>query len=136
MPLTPEHNDFTYNNSPQFSKKMQNQAQKFIALGKIEPFLEHADKLDRTRFAIQIKENNKAYKFLDVECGALELKYRGIIMFKTSNEMAALFVIFNELGGKITNAHGKEWYLGIDSLIAARNKDDYDLLKKLYEKTL
>lgn len=41
-----------------------------------------------------------------------------------------------EVGGKVTDADGKPWFLGIDTLIAARNEKDYQYLKNLYQKTL
>ena len=128
--------EFTYNNSVHFSEKLQQQTKRFISLGEVKPFPKSADKLDKTRYKVEIKDGKNIYTFLNLECGALELTYRGIIMFKTSNETAALFVMFNELGGKITDGNGASWKLGINSLVAARNKEDYKFLKKLYDKTL
>jgi len=83
--------------------------------------------------------NNKqeVSTFEDPESGALEvIRYRGTIYFKTSNEMAAVFVIINELGGKVTDAKGNPWYLGISTLIAARTQEDYSYLQGIYNKTI
>lgn len=55
--------------------------------------------------------------------------------FKTSNEMAAVFVILAELGGKATDAAGKPWQLGISTMISARKAGDYGCLTELYAKT-
>lgn len=49
--------------------------------------------------------------------------------------MAAVFVILEELGGKVTDGEGNPWTLGINSLIAAKNEEDYEYLKNLYNKT-
>jgi hypothetical protein len=48
--------------------------------------------------------------FSDSESGALEaVRYSGTIYFKTSEEMAAVFVILEELGGVVTNGNGALW---------------------------
>jgi len=112
MSLEPEKNTYTYNNSPHFSQKLQNRVQKFIS--KIEP-----------------------ETFEDPESGALEaVRHKGTIYFKTSNEIAAVFVILTELGGKVTDAQGNPGFLGINTLIAARTTEDYTFLKSLYEQTI
>ncbi len=112
MGKKPEFPGFTYNNSPHFDTKLQKQVENFLRL-------------------IQGK------RFVDPESGALEaIRYKGTIYFKTSNEMAAVFAILNELGGKVTDGYGKSWHLGINSLIAARNKTDYDFLKKIYDRSV
>jgi len=58
------------------------------------------------------------------------------IYFKTSNEMAAVFVILGEIGGIVSDAKGKPWHMGLNTMISARSKKDYDFLKSLYENTV
>lgn len=109
MTNKPEDDRFTYNDSPHFSLELSEIVKKFLSLG--------------------------ADKFVDLESGALEvIRNRGTIYFKTSNEMAAVFVILGELGGIVTDADGNPWSMGINSLISARNKEDYDYLKNLSDK--
>ncbi len=107
-PMTdkPEDERFTYNDSPHFSPELSEIVERFLSLGK--------------------------NTFVDLESGALEVvRNRGTIYFHTSNEMAAVFVILKEIGGIVTDGNGKPWSLGINSLISARNKEDYDYLKSL-----
>lgn len=130
-----ENQEFTYNNSPHFEEELRKRVEKFFELGKVEKS-ETSDKLENSRKKIVIKEHDAETVFLDPESGALEaVTHRGTIYFKTSNEMAAVFVILTELGGKVTDANGKPWHLGINTLVAARNEQDYDYLKSLYNKT-
>jgi hypothetical protein len=75
---------FTYNNSPHFSKKLNERVEVFKSRG------------ERKNEELVIKDQN----FIDLESGALEaMQYRGGIFFKTSLEMAAVQVILEELGG-------------------------------------
>ncbi len=123
----PEFEEFTYNNSPHFDTKLQKQVERFFALGKTED-RKTSDSLEASRKPVTIKGK----RFVAPQSGALEaVRYRGTIYFNTSNEMAAVFAILNELGGKVTDGYGKPWHLGINSLIAARNKTDYEFLKNL-----
>jgi len=136
MQLEPEYNEFTYNNSPHFEEKLVKQVERFLSLGKISGSNDH-DQLAALRKRLEIKMGNETLLFSDPESGALEaVRYRGTVYFKTSNEMAAVYVILNELGGKVTDGKGKKWHLGINTLIAARNGKDHQLLKSIYEKTL
>lgn len=131
MSSKPEDDRFTYNNSPHFSSELSEIAERFLSLGQVQPILDDASDLDKSRKTVVIKDNI----FIDPESGALEvIKNRGTIYFKTSNEMAAVFVILGEIGGIVTDAEGKPWSLGINSLISARNKEDYDYLKSLSDK--
>ncbi|TSC86317.1 MAG: Uncharacterized protein G01um10147_929 [Microgenomates group bacterium Gr01-1014_7] len=132
MPEESEFSEFTYNNSPHFEEPLTQQVQRFFALGTIQPDEPSADDLERSRKVIQIG----GVTFVDPESGALEaIRNRGTIYFKTSNEMAAVFVILNELGGKVTDGNGNSWVLGINTLIAAKNETDYNFLKNLCDKT-
>ncbi len=127
----PEDERFTYNNSPHFSPELSAIAERFLSLGKEQPISDDASDLEKSRKTVSIDSNT----FIDPESGALEVvRNRGTIYFKTSNEMAAAFVILKELGGVITDADGKPWHLGINSLISARNKEDYEYLKSLSDK--
>src|SRR3989344_5772924 len=108
----PEDERFTYNDSPHFSPELSAIVERFLSLGEVS-----------------------RQTFIDPESGALEVvRNRGTIYFKTSTEMAAIFVILNEIGGIVTDGDGKPWSLGINSLISARNKEDYDYLKSLSDK--
>ena len=136
MSEEPEYPEFTYNNSPHFEQNLRKQVDKFFELGKVEEPVT-TDTLERSRKKVTVQTEGGAINFVDPESGALEaVRYRGTIYFKTSNEMAAVFVILNELGGKVTDSNGKPWYLGIDTLIAARNPADYDFLQRIYAETL
>ncbi|MBI2575384.1 hypothetical protein HYV82_05875 [Candidatus Woesearchaeota archaeon] len=123
----PEFEEFTYNNSPHFDTKLQKQVENFLRLGKTED--RKTSNLPEASMKPVIIHGKR---FVAPQSGALEaVRYRGTIYFHTSNEMAAVFAILNELGGKVTDGYGKPWHLGINSLIAARNKTDYDFLKNL-----
>ena len=105
------------------------QVDRFFKLGTVIK----TDELARSTVGIP---DEKGVIFENLESGALEtIRYRGTIYFKTSAEMAAVFVILNELGGKVTDAYGKSWSINIDTLIAARNEEDYQYLKSSYDKT-
>lgn len=131
MPKEPEYEEFTYNNSPHFEQPLVEQVQKFFSLGNVQADDTSADDLERSRKTVNID----GVTFIDPESGALEaVRNRGTIYFKTSNEMAVVFVILNELGGKVTDSDGKPWTLGINTLIAARNEQDYTYLKNLYDR--
>lgn len=126
---------FTYNNSAYFRGELAATAKRFITFGKVKPDKKNATALDKSRKTVVLQYKDKPVVFEDLESGALEvIRNRGTIYFKTSNEMAAVFVIIEELGGIITDANGKPWSLGINSLISARNKDDYHYLKTLIDK--
>ncbi len=136
MPPEPEAPEFTYNSSPHFEQPLVEQVHRFWALGEVQPDDPLADKLEKARKKVIFKEDSEEIIFIDLESGALEtVRNRGTIYFKTSNEMAAVFVILNELGGTITDASGKPWTFGINTLIAARNEHDYNYLLSGYNKT-
>ncbi len=124
-----EQASFTYNNSPHFNRELFEQVDRFMKQGKII----NTDDLGRSTVGIPDESGNI---FEDLESGALEaIRNRGTIYFKTSAEMAAVFVILNEIGGKVTNTEGKPWSINIDTLIAARNDNDYQYLKSVFDKT-
>ena len=130
MSQKPEKSEFTYNASPHFSEDLYAQVDEFFKMGKI---IETNKKLGRSRVGIPDENGNI---FDDLESGALEaVRNRGTLYFKTSAEMAAVFVILSELGGKVTDAGGESWSLNINTMISARNEEDYLLLKELYKKT-
>ena len=132
MPKEPEFSEFTYNNSPHFEEPLTEQVQRFFALGTVQPDEPDTDNLEKSRKSLSIE----GVTFIDPESGALEvIRNRGTIYFKTSNEMASVFVILNELGGKITDGNSNSWTLGINTLISARSEQDYTFLKNLYDKT-
>ncbi len=133
MKKDPEFNEFTYNNSPHFEQWLSAQVDKFLGLGKVQPLSDIADTLESTRREVHIERSGNNHIFVDPESGALEVvRYRVIIYFKTSSEMAAVFPIIQELGGEITDGKGRPWALGINTLIAARDEKDYKLLKSIY----
>jgi fructose-1,6-bisphosphatase/inositol monophosphatase family enzyme len=126
---------FTYNNSAYFRGELAAQAKRFISFGKVKPDKKTATELEKSRKTVVLEYKGKPIIFEDLESGALEvIRNRGTIYFKTSNEMAAVFVIIQELGGEITDADGNQWTLGINSLISARNEADYRYLKGLIDK--
>lgn len=126
----PEKSEFTYNASPHFSEELYAQVDRFLKMGKI---IHTDEKLGRSRVGLP-DENGSIFD--DLESGALEaVRNKGTIYFKTSAEMAAVFVILGELGGKVTDGEGKPWSLNINTMIAARNEEDYKYLKDLYKKT-
>lgn len=136
MSTKPEIPQFTYNNSPHFEENLLQEVQNFFQMGRVLPDDVGADELDRSRKTVVISNNDEEITFVDPESGALEaVRYRGTLYFKTSAEMAAVFVIIEELGGKVSDAFGKPWSLGINTLIAARDEEDYVFLKSLYDKT-
>ena len=138
MKKLPENSEFTYNNSPHFEKHLLKQVKNFLSLGKVLPAKAGSDKLDRSRYTVQIpSKRGKKVTFVDPESGALEaLRYRGTIYFKTSNEIAAVFVILKEIGGVVTDANGETWSLGINTMISARTREDYEYLQFLFRKTI
>jgi hypothetical protein len=95
-----------------------------------------ADDVERARKTILVRlPGDHPETFVAVEWGALEpLLYRGGVMFKTNIEMAAVFVILGELGGIVTTAHGAPWSMALDSLIFARNVEDWGYLKRILER--
>ena len=131
----PGYQQFTYNASPHFSPELIHVVDNFLAMGQVEPDKEGATDLEKSRKAVQVADvTGRTHTFVDTESGALEaVRNRGTIYFKTSNEMAAVFVILGELGGKVTDADGKPWALGINTLISARTVDDYNYLKSLID---
>ena len=130
MNAEPEKNEFTYNASPHFSEDLYAQVDRFLKMGKV---IKTDEKLGRSRIGIP-DENGEIFD--DLESGALEaVRNKGTIYFKTSAEIAAVFVILNELGGKVTDAEGKPWSLNINTLVAARTEEDCKYLKELYDKT-
>lgn len=132
-PLSEPRAAFTYNNSPHFEDAYLKQVAAFFSLGKIQPDTTGADKVDRDRKTVLVR--NKLFE--DVEAGNLEpILFAGGIMFKTNIEIAASFVIIQEIGGKITDAHGNQWSMGTRSCLFARRKEDWAFLKKLYDETL
>lgn len=136
MTQEPERPEFTYNNSPHFEAPLLEQVERFFTLGTVQPNDVSADNLTRSRKTVEIANGDITNMFVDPESGALEaVRNRGTIYFKTSNEMAAVFVVLQELGGKVTDADGNPWSLGINSLVAARNEADYTYLKALYDRT-
>lgn len=137
MPKQPEVPDFTYNNSPHFEPDIIEQIQRFFDLGIVQLDDPATDELARSRKRVIVQTEEAENTFIDPESGALEaVRNPGTIYFKTSNEMAAVFVILSELGGKVTDVEGKPWTLGIHTLIAARDEGDYDYLLDIYNKTL
>ena len=130
MNAEPNKSEFTYNASPHFSEDLYAQVDRFLQMGKV---IKTDEKLGRSRIGIP---DEKGEVFDDLESGALEVvRYKGTMYFKTSAEMAAVFVILNEIGGKVTDAFGEPWSININTLIAARNEHDYQYLKNLYDKT-
>lgn len=129
------YEDFTYNASPHFSPELINIVDNFLAIGQVQPDKENATDLEKSRKTVTMKDTKgENVTFVDPESGALEaVRNRGTIYFKTSNEMAAVFVILGEIGGKVTDAEGKPWSLGINTLISARTPEDYTYLKKLID---
>jgi fructose-1,6-bisphosphatase/inositol monophosphatase family enzyme len=137
MSAEPEAAEFTYNNSPHFEDDLTGQVDRFFALGTVQPDNLGVDDLEKSRKTLTVKTRDNEVRFVDLESGALEaVRNRGTIYFKTSNEMAAVFVILGELGGKVTDANGSAWTLGINTLIAARDALDYGFLKVMYDKTI
>ncbi len=129
MRVNPEFYEYTYNNSPHFRGKHEQMVSTFFNMGKILES-QSSDDLDKSRKKLVVSGKT----FLDRESGALEaVRYKGTVFFKTGCEMAAVFVILGELGGKVTDGDGNGWSLGISSLIAARTMEDYDFLKNLYD---
>lgn len=134
----PEHESFTYNASAHFSPELLKIVDKFLSFGKVQSAKKGTTKLERSRKTL-IMEKGKGEKvvFEDRESGALEaVQNRGTVYFKTSNEMAAVFVILGEIGGRVTDGNGNPWSLGINTMISARSEEDYDYLKNLYEKAI
>lgn len=129
------YEQFTYNASPHFSPELIKAVDNFLAMGKVQPDKKSASDLEKSRKTVTMKNSKgENVTFVDPESGALEaVRNRGTIYFKTSNEMAAVFVILGELGGKVTDANGKPWTLGINTLISARTVDDYTYLKRLVD---
>jgi len=137
MPKQPEANEFTYNNSPHFEPLFVEQIQRFFTLGIIQPDNPEADELDKSRKHMIIHSNGINTDFVDPESGALEaIRNRGTIYFKTSNEMAAVFVILGELGGKVTDGNGNLWSLGINTLLSAREPQDHEYLSNVFNGVL
>ncbi len=136
MDKAPEKDIFTYNASPHFEQSLVEQVGRFFNLGEVQPDILNASELDKSRKIVHIPSDSGECIFEDPESGALEaIRYKGTIYFKTSNEMAAVFVILNELGGKVTDAKGEFWHLGINTLIAARTQEDHSYLQGIYNKT-
>lgn len=129
------YEDFTYNASPHFSPELIATVDKFLAIGEVQSNKVDATDLEKSRKTVIMKDQKgEKVTFTDPESGALEVvRNRGTIYFKTSNEMAAVFVILGELGGKITDANGNPWSLGINTLISARTALDYEYLKGLID---
>ena len=127
------YEDFTYNASPHFSPKLMTTVEKFLSMG--HPQSMGTTDLEKSRKSVVLTdEKGTVARFVDPESGALEaVRNRGSIFFKTSAEMAAVFVILEEIGGKVTDAKGKPWHLGIDSLVAARTMEDYTFLKHIVD---
>jgi len=133
MSKDPEFPEFTYNASPHFEPNLVQQVDRFLVQGTIQPDEPNADELEKSRKRVVLPNGTI---FTDPESGALEaIRNRGTIYFKTSNEMAAVFVIINELGGKVTDGEGKPWTLGISTLLTARNEQDYKYLINIYNQT-
>lgn len=107
-------------------------------MGNVQQDAPNASELDKSRKVAHIPNSaGKESVFEDPESGALEaIRFKGTIYFKTSNEMAAVFTILNELGGKVTDAKGNPWHLGINTLIAARISQDHAYLQEIYNKTI
>src|SRR5258706_799042 len=129
------YKNFTYNASPHFNPELIKTVDNFFSLGKVKPDKKDATNLEKSRKAVIMKDSKGIdVIFDDPESGALEaVRNRGTIYFKTSNEMAAVFVIIVEIGGKVTDADGKSWSLGINSLISARTNEDYEYLKRIMD---
>lgn len=138
MDKAPEKDIFTYNASPHFEQPLVEQVDRFFGLGNLQQDAPNASELDKSRKTAHIPNGaGKESVFEDPESGALEaIRYKGTIYFKTSNEMAAVFAILNELGGKVTDAKGEPWHLGINTLIAARTQEDHSYLQRIYNKTM
>lgn len=140
MDATPEdgYNRFTYNNSPHFSAELVKSVHRFMAGGKVDEPATGINKLEKSRRTVRLPGPNKTeVVFDDLESGALEaVRYRGTVCFKTSNEMAAVFVVLSELGGIATDGDGNDWTLGINTPIAARTKEDWAYLKDVYDRAI
>ncbi len=133
---SPEYDFFTYNNSPHFASHLVAQVKNFFRLGKIQPDRPELDQLELSRKEVLLPYKDNHVKFVDVECGAIEpMLFRGVIMFKTNIEMAAVFVVAKEIDAIVTDANGKGWSMDLDSLIFARTKEDWEYLKSLYDRT-
>jgi fructose-1,6-bisphosphatase/inositol monophosphatase family enzyme len=136
MKSIPEFTQFTYNNSPHFNQALTVQVERFLAMGEVVLLPKDVDDLEKSRIKVHVPIKDEVAEFVDPESGALEaVRYRGTIYFKTSNEMAAVFVILQELGGMISDGDGNPWSFGIKTLIAARTKSDYLYLKGIFDDT-
>ncbi len=137
MKAKPEFSQFTYNNSPHFEQGLVAIVKRFFAMGELKRLPAKADAFARLRREVRMMSEGQEHVFVDPESGALEIvRYMGSLFFKTSNEMAAVFPIIEELGGKVTDGNGQPWSLGISSLISARTEKDYLMLKSIYDTCL
>lgn len=129
------YEQFTYNASPHFSPELIQVVDAFLAMGNVLPDKTDASALERSRKTVEMTDpSGQIQTFVDPESGALEaVRNRGTIYFKTSNEMAAVFVIVGEIGGRVTDADGNPWSFGIHTLVSARTQVDYDYLKGIVD---
>jgi len=137
MTNTPEYDFFTYNNSPHFEPRLVEQVKRFFSLGEVQKSKVDDDGLEKSRKTVILPFKDEKATFVDVECGALEpMLFRGVIMFKINIEMAAVFVIAKEIGAVVTDTVGNSWSIGFNSLIFGRNKEEWQYLKDIYDKTV
>jgi hypothetical protein len=104
------------------------------------------DKMAEMRKTIKINDD----LFVDLESGAIEantifndemkhnigythekLEVAGIILFKTSAEMAFFWTYGVERGWKVTQFDGSEWSFDIGDMILGKTESDYMKLRKL-----
>lgn len=132
-PVNPSifRDEFTYNFSPHFEQDIIDQANKFKQLGEVVGHEDGSDKIAKLRESIKI--DGKIFR--DFESGAIEaILNRGTIYFKTSAEMAAVYVIINELGGKVSTFEATDWSINADTMVSARSIKDYNYLMCLVKK--
>ena len=69
---------------------------------------------------------------INQESNALQaVRNRGSIFKNSGPEMAAVYVIINELGGKITDVKESNWTVKSNSVIVVRKREDWQDIKKI-----
>ena len=108
-------------------------ADRFKKLGKVIGHESGDDAIAKLRQTLSIESNI----FRDFESGAIEAIFnRGTVYFKTSAEMAAVFLIVGELGGEVTAFDGSGWSIDIGTMVSARSPKDYQYLMSLVRKVI
>jgi fructose-1,6-bisphosphatase/inositol monophosphatase family enzyme len=145
MLAQPEIKAYAYNNSPHFvlNSELGPRVRKFFEMGNVNVDTLTKDDLQSIGKILTINGQT----FHDPESGALEaVRYTAGFCFKTSQEMAAVEVILTELGGIFTDCDfqqdansidgysefGKPWNRNINTMIYARNRKEYDFIRKIY----